>query len=565
MPCAINPASEELADFIYRYYSFSLNELLSRQDICYDFVSSQYLILHRPLPESLPLSFIRDGYDSIPNLYSLLDSGSMESAGILKTFDQPRLSYKGRGTVIGIIDTGIDYLNPIFRNPDGTTKILEIWDQTIEGSGLLTGTPFDDIRYGTVFSQEEINEALRSDDPFSIVPSRDENGHGTAMAAIAAGSATAIPDFTGAAPEAGLVIVRLKKAKKYLRDFYLISPDAEAYQENDIMLGIKFLLLSARRHQLPITILIGAGTNMGSHEGTSPLAQYITEQIGNPGQIFVLAAGNETGRGHHYLGHISAQEDYEDVEMRVGNDERGFTLELWARESELYSVGFLSPSGEEISRVPISAVLEREIHFLLEDTIIYLTYTSSELATGSQLIIMRFEDPAPGLWHIRVYNSLFIEGQYHMWLPVHGFLSEDTFFLQSSPDTTVTDPGNTPGPITTAAYNHRNNSIYIHSSRGFARSGAIKPELAAPGVAISAPQQRFDMTGTSIAAAHTAGAAASLLSWAVLGDNLRSINTLIAKSILIRGADRKPGLTYPNREWGYGTLNLYQSFLAMRE
>ena len=109
MPCAINPASEELADFIYRYYSFSLNELLSRQDICYDFVSSQYLILHRPLPESLPLSFIRDGYDSIPNLYSLLDSGSMESAGILKTFDQPRLSYKGRGTVIGIIDTGIDY------------------------------------------------------------------------------------------------------------------------------------------------------------------------------------------------------------------------------------------------------------------------------------------------------------------------------------------------------------------------------------------------------------------------------------------------------------------------
>ncbi len=152
-----------------------------------------------------------------------------------------------------------------------------------------------------------------------------------------------------------------------------------------------------------------------------------------------------------------------------------------------------------------------------------------------------------------------------MWLPVHGFLSEDTFFLQSNPDTTVTDPGNTPGPITTAAYNHRNNSIYIHSGRGFARSGAIKPELAAPGVAISAPQQRFDMTGTSIAAAHMAGAAASLLSWAVLGDNLRSINTLIAKSILIRGADRKPGLTYPNREWGYGTLNLYQSFLAMRE
>lgn len=565
MACTVNPASEEMADFIYRYYSFTQEQILSGKNICYDFVSNQYVIIHKPLSEALPLSFIRDGYDAIPNLYSLLDTGSMESTGILKTFDQPRLNYRGRETIIGIIDTGIDYPNPLFRNRDGTTRILGIWDQTIEGTGLQTGNPIDDIHYGTVYTEEEINKALRAPDPFSAVPTRDTNGHGTMMASIAAGSASAVSDFTGAAPEAQLAVVRLKRAKKYLRDFYFLPQDAEAFQEDDIMLGIKYLLYIARSRSLPLTILLGLGTNMGSHDGTSPLGRYLSEQSSVTGQIIVLAAGNETGRSHHYLGNMSSEQSYEDVELRVGNDEYGFTLELWARESELYSVGFLSPSGEEIARLPISTSAERQIDFLLERTVIHLTYTSSETATGSQLIIMRFEDPAPGLWRIRVYNSLLIEGQYHMWLPVHGFLSENTFFLRPNPDTTVTDPANAAAPITAAAYNHRNNSIYIHSSRGFARTGAIKPELAAPGVGILSPDGRTEFTGTSIAAAHTAGAAANLLSWASSGENLPSINTPIAKSILIRGAERKPSLTYPNREWGYGTLNLYQSFLAMRE
>lgn len=581
MACTENPASEQIADFIYRYYSFAIGDILAQENTCADFINNRFVVIHRPLEQVTPLSVHKLGYDTIPNLYTLLDSSSMESAGILRALEQPRLSYGGRQTVIGIADTGIDYQNPLFRSRDESTRILGIWDQTIEGNGLPSDDPLASLSYGTVYTEAQINEALRSSDPLSVVPSTDASGHGTFLAAVAAGGQIPAEDFTGAAPEAKLVIVKLKPAKKYLRDFFLIPQEADAFQENDIMAAVKYLLLTAREYGLPITVLLGLGTNMGSHSGASPLALYLSDFGSISGQIVVVAGGNETGRGHHYFGSVPTSSPYQDVELRVGSKEQGFSLELWSRESELYSVGFLSPSGEEIARIPLTARETRRVSFLLEETAIYVDYTSSESATGSLLILMRFERPTPGVWRIRVYNSLSIRGEYHIWLPVHGFLSEDTFFLRPDPDTTITDPGNAAGLITTAAYNHRTGGLYIHSSRGYSRTGTVKPDLTAPGVDVAAPagllpapsltdtsltpRPTVTLTGTSVAAAHTAGAAANLMAWAFTGENLTLLNTPIARSILIRGADRQPSREYPNREWGYGTLNLYNSFLTMRE
>lgn len=564
MSCIQNPASEQLADFIYPYYSFSYEWILNQENLCYDFASNRYLILHRPLDEVLPLSVAREGYASIPHLYALLDepdlASSLEQSGIRQTAAQPRLSNQGRGTLIGIVDTGIDYTLPLFRNSDGRTRILGIWDQTIAGNGLEQVSPFDALHYGTVYSNAQLNAALQTDAPFSVVPSTDTNGHGTALAAIAAGT-------SGAAPNAALAIVRLKPAKQYLRDFYLLPETAIAFQENDIMLGIKYLLYLARIYQMPLTILLGLGTNSGSHDGTSPLALYLTELAANSGEIILAAGGNETGFGHHYLGSVPENEAYEDVELRVGPEERGFVLELWAREAALYSIGFLSPSGEEISRLPLSVTEDQRITFLLEETVIDVSYSRTEASAGSELIFLRFQAPAAGIWRIRVYNSLNLRETYHIWLPVHGFLSENTYFLRPNPDTIVTEPGNAAPILTAAAYNHRNNSIYIHSSRGYSKSGYIKPDLAAPGVNLSWSDQASvpPLSGTSAAAAYLAGACAILLSWAVEEGNLSAINTPIAKAILIRGAKRRTSLSYPNREWGYGTLQLYQAFLALRE
>ena len=138
------------------------------------------------------------------------------------------------------------------------------------------------------------------------------------------------------------------------------------------------------------------------------------------------------------------------------------------------------PRGTD-PRVPNTSPEEHRLTFLLEDTVIYLSYSGAESATGSQLIMMRFKNPTPGIWKIRVHNELFIQGEYNIWLPTAGLISENTFFLRPDPNTIITEPGNTAGAITVAAYNHRNNSIYIHSSRGYTRLGTIKPDLAAPG------------------------------------------------------------------------------------
>lgn len=589
-PCTDNVASENYADFIYRHSNLTIEELTQRlQTTCIDYISREFVAVYAPLPPLLPITIEKYTYTAIPKLYTLLDTSSMEASGILSTFNQPTLNVMGEGTIIGFVDTGIDYQNPLFRNADGTTRIVGIWDQTIPNPritdepapGVGNIDPNDRILYGTEYTQEQINAALSSPDPFTVVPSTDTYGHGTFVSGIAAGGATPNEDFTGAAPRCQIAMVKLKPAKQYLRDFYLVSSEASAFQENDIMMGIKYLISMAKRYQMPLTIYLGIGTNSGSHDGTSPLSLQIRDLSRLLGVIVVVAAGNEAGLRHHYLGEVDQNQEYEDVEIRVAPKELGFTLELWAVEPELYTVGFISPTGEMIQRIPITTTDDTRIPFLLESTVITVSYRNSEIGSGSQLIFMRFEAPTEGIWKIRVFNSIFITGEYHMWLPIQGFVSDDTFFLRPNPYTTITDPGNSSLPITVSNYNHINNSIYIHSSRGYSRSGALKPDLAAPGVNVYGPgipspssgrlladDNRFPMTrntGSSISAAHVAGAVADLLTWGIVRGNDMGMSDVTVKAYLIRGAQRSPSYTYPNREWGYGALDLYGTFLRLRE
>lgn len=595
--CPFNPASESIADFIYRYGS--QQQIVGNPDDipCIDYISPDYSIIYTPLDTVLPISLRRYSYYSVPGLFSLLDSSSMEVSGITSTFASPALGNRGRGVLIGLIDTGIDYTNPLFQNPDGTTRINSIWDQSLPEDrdilppGVPDRYPGGGASYGTEYTREQINAALASDTPLALVPSTDTNGHGTFLAGIAAGGSLPAQDFTGAAPESELVVVKLKPAKQYLRDFYLVSSDAEAYQENDIMMGIKYLRVEAYRLKKPMVILLGLGSNLGSHEGTSPLSITLQDISRNLGAATVIAAGNETGLGHHYEGTIPSGQEFDDVEIRVGQPESelGFVVELWASTADTYSVGFISPSGEIISRIPIIAGNETSIPFLLEPTIITVNYQLIESGSGKQLIFIRFQAPTTGIWKIRVFNTQYLTGLFHLWLPSQGLISDETVFLTPNPYTTITMPGNTASPITVGAYNHLNNSIYIHSSRGYTVGGLIKPDIAAPGVNISGPAvgrgigsagtaagrgtgsagtaavPMTTRTGTSVAAAHVAGAVANLLSWGIVEGHNITMSEASIKAYLIRGARRNPALSYPNREWGYGALDLYETFLRLRE
>ena len=575
MSCTNSVASEDFADFIAPYFTTPEEFIRSQGTDCIDFVNSTLAVVYVPLSTVTPSTYTSYTYSAVPKLYSLLDVTSMDAAGITPAGELPVLNNQGAGVIVGFVDTGINYTDSLFRNVDGSTRIIGIWDQTnnSDNSNNIeneTAKPFSAFSalYGTQYTAEEINLALNSDNPASIVPTRDENGHGTFLASIAAGNRDERAGFSGAAPQASIAMVKLKPAKQYLRDFYLIQDGAEAYQENDIMMGVSYLYFLARKYSMPLVVCIPLGTNIGSHMGMSRLGQYLNQVSLSNGSAVITAAGNETGARHHFRAVMDASTDEVTAELRVGEREAGFSMELWAENMGVYTVGFISPTGEVAREISVPLRGENTVSFLLEQTQITVYTQIADVSAGSQFIFMRFETPMSGIWRILIRNSLDIRETFHLWLPVRGFITDETYFLRPDPDTIITDPGNARYPITVTAYDHTKNSIYIHASRGYSLSGRIKPDLAAPGVNIlgaSVSGRRLTrMSGTSVSAAHLAGAAAILLNWGVLNANYPYLNTPVLKSIFVRGAQRNPALTYPNREFGYGTLDLYEAFLHLR-
>lgn len=552
--------SESYADIILPSYTGFLTDYKERGAQIFN---NYYGMVHYPLEEELFQNYYEYGffYNTIPKLFTLLDLESLEASGILAVQNQPVLGLKGQDVLIGFIDTGIDYTHPAFRRPDGLSRIVGIWDQTLQ-----TGQPPFDLSYGTAYSQEELNQALGMEDPFSLVLSRDENGHGTFLAGVAAGSALPQQSFSGAAPEALIAMVKLKPAKEYLKEIFYVTGSAPAYQSTDIMLGIRYLILLADALKKPLVLCLGLGSNQGSHSGSSPLDSMLSVTDQYRGIHAVTAAGNEAGKAHHFYGTAANSGAYEAVEILVEPGTSGFCAELWGQPPEVYAVGFESPLGEVIQKLPPRISFSENISFILENTRIFVTSEIVQTVSGHQLIFIRFSDPTPGSWKIRVYTDSFNNGNYHIWLPITGFSDPDVRFLRPNPDTTLTVPSASVSTMTTAAYNAYDNSLFLNSSRGFTRTGQIKPDFAAPGVNVFGPNLRGGFTtatGTSVAAAITAGACAQMVEWGMRRTPPRIFNNSELKALFIRGADRSRQELYPNREWGYGTLNVYQVFSSL--
>lgn len=521
-----------------------------------------YAVLHVPYNQIVDqLSVIR--FAELPLVYGLTDEASLEASRVLDIRNMPAFNLRGEGVIIAIIDTGIDYTNPIFRKPDGSTKILSIWDQSIN-----TGPSPPQANFGTVYTREQINQALVSEDPYSIVPSFDENGHGTMLAGIAAGNDVANEGFFGVAPDADLLIVKLRQAKRAVRNFFLIPDNVVCFQENHIMWAVQHCNDIARQLNRPLVICLGLGTSKGSHSGRAPLSTILNLVANIPDRAVVVSAGNEGNLGRHYYGVIDPAIGSNTVELNIDESDTGFSMELWGDPPGLYSIDILSPSGEYIPRIPPGLRVNRVISFIFEKTMLYINYQTIESETGDQLILIRFENASPGIWRFNVYGHGDLASGFHMWLPMGDFISRNTYFVQPNIFTTVLSPGTSTYSITVTAYNPANNNLYVNSSRGYTRDNIIKPEIAAPGVNYLAPtlNQTFEQfTGTSVAAAHTAGIAALMLEWGTVRGNNPGMDSNVLKNFLIRGARRRPNLVYPNRDWGYGILDILNVFENMRE
>ena len=561
--CREQILSEDYRDFIGNHVRTSFFDSIMQEDHCEQDAGFGYKCIYLPASAADPITLPKYSYNSIPKCYAPISMETLNQTGILPVQNYPTLQLKGNGILIGFMDSGIDYTNRVFRNLDGTTRIAAIWDQTVQ-----SGTPPRDFSYGSEYTQEQINSALQSEEPLELVPSTDESGHGTYAASLAAGGADAGEQFLGAAPEAAIAMVKLKQAKQYLRDYYFIPGNAVCYQETDLMLGLKYLNDLADSLGMPLVICITCGSSMGGHIGTLPLSFLIEGYSTRANHITVIGTGNEADKRHHYFNTLENTEDTKTVELRVGENVTGFSLELWTEVPNILSISIISPSGENTSRIPFRVGASAEIDFLFERTKVSVDYRLLVEKSSSELVFFRFNAPAPGIWKIIVEPLTVADGRFHMWLPLTEFLTGEVFFLESDPYYTLTNPANTDSPVVVSYYNGTAGAVSQSSGRGYTRTGRLKPDITAPGVNVTGalPGDRFSSrTGSCISAAVTAGAVALMLEWILDIQKVSGIDSFQIKSLLILGAVRPKTMEYPNREWGYGQLNLYNTFETMRQ
>ena len=335
------------------------------------------------------------------------------------------------------------------------------------------------------------------------------------------------------------------------------------FQENDVMMAIAYAISWAKKLEMPLSICLGIGSSQGAHLGTNALSQYV-DYVANFSQVSVsAAAGNEGNTRNHSTGIFSQGREQIVTELRVAEREQGFTMEFWGEPPEIYGLSIQSPTGEILEVSSSIGSRTQELSFVFVETKVYVNYILIERQTGYSLVYIRFFHPASGIWKIFTRGKNRQNVQFHMWLPVEGLISQDTYFLEPSPYTTVTAPGDARNSITTTAYQHRDGSIYIAAGRGYTPDGMITPHLAAPGVNVKVPLVRGGFgtrSGTSISAAQTAGIAALLFEWAIIRDNQPFFTGSGVKYYLQRGARREENMQYPNPEWGYGKVNLYHTF-----
>lgn len=497
-----------------------------------------------------------DFLDFFPKILSPLDSKSNEVSGITQILNQPALNLSGRNVIIGFVDTGIDYTKNAFKFEDGTTKILGIWDQTIDGDRPET------IHYGSVYTSDKINEALKSDNPFSIVPTIDEDGHGTFLASVAASNEK--NEYIGAAPKAYIVSVKLRRANQFYIDLYLLDHDnPNLYQSTDYLLGMKYIFDLSEELNLPIVMCIGMGSNQSGHDGNTFLEDYISFASQRAGYAVVAAAGNESNARHHTQGRIPKTGSTDTVSLKNGRGGTSFSMFIFAPAFEKISVSITSPTGEVITRVPFKVGSRFSQKLLFEDTTVSVEYYKD----SNMIIFLRFKDTTQGIWDIILYGDAIVTGNYYAWLPITGQIDPSIEFLKPVPEYTIVFPATSVRSITIGAYNSFDGSLFVSSSWGPTRLPRPAPDFVAPGVNVRGifPTGVGTMTGTSVSAAVTAGAAALLLEWGIVQGHITSMDGSFVRTLLISGCDRDEGVIYPNNKWGYGRLNLYGTFSTIKE
>lgn len=459
----------------------------------------------------------------------------------------------GQGVLIAIIDSGIDYTHIDFINQNGKSRILYLWDQTND-----SGTAPKGFTSGSEYTNEQLNLAISSKNPFEIVPQEDVLGHGTAVAGIAAGNGRASNgENMGVAPKASLIVVKL--GEKGFPSFA---------RTTEFMRALKYVSDKALELKMPLVINISYGTNDGPHNGKSLFETYIDEIAQKWKTSIVVASGNEGAAAHHYKGKIESGQ-IQEVKFFYAGKFPSFYITIWKNFVDSLTVELIFPNGQSTGEI-IYYDLTRNYKFA--DASVFVNFSQPRFYNAFQEIFFNIKsnsEIAPiGIYTIRIRASTIVDGNYNIYLPTTEEVTLETAFIFPNIDTTLTLPSTAQNVITVGGYNASREIISDFSGRGYTLNYIyVKPDLVAPSEGILTAKVNGGYTvfsGTSMAAPFVTGSVALLMQWGIVDLNDPFLYGERIKAYLLSGAKRKSNITYPNNIWGYGTLCLFNTLNQLK-
>ncbi len=494
----------------------------------------------------------------------------------------------GRGVLVAVLDSGIDFGQSVFRKADGSTRIRYLWDQTLKPTDQ--NRPPEGFGMGVEYNSEQIDWALEIPDPqqrYLTLPSIDTSGHGTAVAGIAAGRSTV---YRGVAREAELLIVKLG------------VPDALSFpRTTEIMRGVTWAVNKALALQMPLVINLSFGNSYGAHDGSSLLERFLDNAAEIGRTVICVGTGNEGASGGHLAGNLVEGRDAlnnitgsvsspvaegrnpfsgvsatrapgparpAEIQLAVAEYERGLNIQMWKNYCDVYRLRLRSPGGQE-SELPIYVEGGKYTLQLEQTEILVFMGEPTPYAVAQEIYMELFPVGRPyinsGVWVIRLEPVEIVTGRYYFYLPSLAARSTSTGFYRPTPDVTLTIPATSAKVLTVGAYDSTYDSYAEFSGRGYAdpdrtigvvMSGIAKPDLAAPGVGILAPDLYggfTPMTGTSFATPIVAGSVALLMEWGIVRGNDPFLYGEKVKAYLRAGARPLRGEdVYPHSRVGWG-------------
>ena len=507
-----------------RYPQIRIRELLNQYAV---------LIVPETLVDAVSQETVIEYVEKPKQLYFELQAGKAASCinAVQQGMNNP-FGLFGKGTIVAVIDTGIRAESMEFRNADGSTRILNIWDQT-------TGTEYD---------RSQIDEALQNETKDTAgIPGADVLGHGTQVAAIACGS-------SGVAAQADILVVKLGLAAK--NGFP---------RTTQLMEALDYVVRKAIDYGKPLAVNISFGNNYGDHTGSSLLENFINDIADSWKCSICIGSGNE-GLGAVHTGGTLTEDMEETVELAVSSYETGLSIQIWKDYWDDIAVEIIAPSGRNLGRIQENSRVSRIRYEDME----LLTYFGepSPFRIRQEIYIDMIPQTVyiqSGLWKLRLIPRSIRNGRYDMWLPAQGALNFGTGFTSPDSASTFTIPSAAAKAVTVGASDAGTGSAAPFSGRGYiveiGGSLMVKPELAAPGVNVLVPSVSgmARVSGTSYATPFVTGSAALLMEWGIVRGNDAFLYGEKLKAYLIKGAEPLAGAAVPDTQTGWGRLCLKNS------